>query len=51
MSSVPATWTYAPDGNTDRKIPMGFAAGILGVDHDDGFLAPRLGYAVYERQA
>jgi hypothetical protein len=51
VSSVPATWTYAPDGNLDRKIPMGFAAGVLGVDHDEGFLAPRLGYAIYEREA
>jgi len=49
VSSVPATWTYAPDGNTERRIPMGFAAGIIGVDHDDVFLAPRLGYAIYER--
>lgn len=46
VSSVPATWTYY-----ERKISMGFAAGILGVDHDEGFLAPRLGYAVYEREA
>ncbi|MDP3770969.1 MAG: DUF4419 domain-containing protein [bacterium] len=44
VSSVPATWTYF-----EQEIPMGFAAGILGVDHDDGFLAPRLGYAVYEK--
>jgi len=52
VSTVPATWTYAPDGvvTPESKIPMGFAAGILGVDHDNGFLAPRLGYAVYERQ-
>lgn len=46
VSTVPATWTYH-----DREIPMGFAAGILGVDHDDGFLAPRLGYAIYEQEA
>ena len=30
--------------------PMGFVAGVLGVDIDDGYMAPRLGFGVYERE-
>jgi len=46
VSTVDFNWDYY-----GKNIPMGFAAGILGVDHDDGFLAPRLGFAVYEPEA
>ncbi len=40
---VPFVWAYF-----GRKIDMAFAAGIAGVDYEDGFLAPRLGFSVVE---
>ncbi len=43
VSTVPFVWE-----NYDRNIDMSFAAGILGVDHDNGSLSPRLGFAVIE---
>jgi len=43
VSTVPFNWDYL-----GREIPMGLAAGVLGTDATDGFLTPRLGFAVYE---
>jgi hypothetical protein len=44
VSCVPFVWEYF-----GRNIDMTFAAGILGVDNNDGLLAPRLGFTVVER--
>lgn len=43
ITKVPFVWDYM--GN---KINMAFAAGVTGVDYDDTFLSPRLGFAVVE---
>lgn len=43
ISRVPFVWDYL--GN---PIDMAFVAGITGVDYDDTFLSPRLGFAVAE---
>lgn len=43
VTKVPFVWDYM--GN---KINMAFAAGVTGVDYDDSFLNPRLGFAVVE---
>ncbi len=42
-SKVPFVWEYY-----GREIPMAFAAGMFGVDEVNGFMTPRLGYAVVE---
>jgi hypothetical protein len=44
VSKVDFVWNYY-----GKEIPMSLAAGILGVEYKDGFVAPRLGYAVVER--
>lgn len=46
ISKVNFLWEYL-----DAEIPMGFAAGVTGVEWSDGFLSPKLGYVVYERNA
>ncbi len=46
VSVVPFEWDYF-----GQIIPMHFAAGILGVDEQDGFFKPQLGYAVIEKAA
>jgi len=43
VSKVPFVWEFP-----GREYRMAFAAGIFGVDFDAGFLAPRLGFGVYE---
>ena len=43
VSKVSFTWNYL-----DKRIPMWFVSGVLGVDWDEGFMRPRLGYAVVE---
>jgi hypothetical protein len=43
ISKVPFVWDYM-----GKKIDMAFAAGVTGVDYDDTFLSPRLGFAVIE---
>jgi hypothetical protein len=43
VSCVPFVWQYF-----ERAYDMSFAAGLLAVDHTDGFLSPRLGFAVLE---
>lgn len=43
VSQVPFNWDYL-----GTVYPMTFAAGILGVDNRDGFMSPRLGFAVVE---
>jgi len=43
VSKVPFVWEYY-----GKMIPMMFGAGIFGIDYDDGFLAPRLGFGVFE---
>jgi Domain of unknown function (DUF4419) len=50
LSTVDFGWKF-DNGRVAVRIPMGFAAGVLGVDHDEGFLASRLGVAVYEKNA
>ena len=44
ISKVNFTWNYI-----GTEIPMAFVGGVIGVDNEDGFLAPKLGIAVYER--
>jgi len=43
VSKVPFVWDYF-----GTRYDMAFAAGITGVDYDDDFLSPRLGFAVVE---
>jgi hypothetical protein len=43
ISRVPFVWEYL-----GTRIDMAFAAGVTGVDYDDTFLSPRLGFAVVE---
>ena len=43
VSKVPFIWNYY-----ENEIPMSFISGIIGVDYDEGFLAPRLGFGVIE---
>lgn len=43
VSRVPFVWNYL-----GTHIPMSLAAGIFGVDFTDGFLTPKLGFAVIE---
>ncbi len=43
VTRVPFVWNYL-----GTEIDMAFVAGITGVDFDDDFLAPRLGFAVAE---
>ena len=43
VSNVSFLWEYF-----GQEIKMQFVAGVLGVDADDGFLAPRLGFGVLE---
>lgn len=46
LSVVPFEWEYY-----DRKYPMTFVGGISGVEVQDGFLTPKLGVTVLEREA
>lgn len=46
VSAVPFLWKYL-----GAEIHMNFVGGVLGVDNDDGFVCPRLGYAITERPA
>lgn len=43
QSSVSFVWEYL-----DREIPMALQSGILCAEVDDGFVSPRLGFAVVE---
>jgi len=43
LSTVPFVWDYL-----DSRYSMKFAAGITGVDYDDTYLAPQLGFVVAE---
>lgn len=43
VTKVPFVWNYFGD-----KIDMAFVAGVTGVDYDDTFLSPRLGFGVVE---
>lgn len=43
VSKVPFVWDYF-----GTRYNMAFAAGVIGVDYDDSFLSPRLGFAVVE---
>lgn len=43
VTRVPFVWNYL-----GTEFDMAFAAGITGVDDEDGFLTPRLGFAVVE---
>ena len=43
ISRVNFVWDYYGD-----RYNMAFAAGVTGVDYDDAFLSPRLGFAVVE---
>jgi len=43
VSSVPFNWKYFGE-----DIPMHFAGGVLSVTDDEGFMTPRLSYAVLE---
>jgi hypothetical protein len=43
VSIVPFVWNYF-----GKEIPMKFSAGVFGVEYEDGFLSPRLGFGVYE---
>ena len=43
VSKVSFVWNYLR-----REIPMWFVSGILGVEWEEGFLRPRLGYGVLE---
>lgn len=43
VSKIPFVWQYY-----EQKIPMTFGAGIFGIDLEDGFLVPKLGFGVFE---
>lgn len=43
LSNVPFVWDYY-----GQRINMAFMAGMMGVEYRDGFLNPKLGYAVLE---
>jgi hypothetical protein len=43
VTKVPFVWDYF-----GTRHNMAFAAGVTGVDYDDNFLSPRLGFAVVE---
>lgn len=44
VSLAPFVWDYY-----GQEIPMAFAGGIFGVEHDNGFLTPKLGFGVLEK--
>lgn len=44
VSAAPFVWEYMGL----REIPMQFLGGVLGVEYDEGFLSPQMGYAVVE---
>ena len=43
VTLAPFTWNYY-----DQELPMAFAAGVFGVDYEDGSLSPKLGFGVLE---
>lgn len=44
ITQVPFVWNYM-----GKEIPMTFASGAFGVDLEDGFLTPKLGFGVFEK--
>jgi hypothetical protein len=46
ISVVPFTWNYY-----NEKYPMNFVSGITNVEVVDGFLTPKLGVGIFERES
>ncbi len=47
ISKVPFIWEYERE-LPRREIPMIFSAGVYGVEYQNDFLTPKLGFGVFE---